>query len=113
MKRKEFIIVFSLFLFGIILLIFQEKSSLLLYLIVEVNNKEVLRVNLKSLKSKREFPVEGSLGKSHFEYNPEKGIRMISSPCPDKICIKQGWINKKGESIVCLPNRVVLRLEDR
>ncbi len=92
-------------------MIFQERLSSPLYLIAEVNNKEVLRVNLKSLKLKKEFSVKGNIGESYFEYNPEKGIRMISSPCPDKICIKQGWINKEGESIVCLPNRVVLRLE--
>lgn len=113
MKKKEIFLISFLFLLSIILFIFQEKASYPSYLIVEVNNKEILKININTLKSKKEFSVEGILGKSFFLYDPKKGIRMISSPCPDKICIRQGWINKAGETIVCLPNRVVIRLEKR
>ena len=33
---------------------------------------------------------------------------MVYADCPDKLCIKMGRIDKVGESIVCLPNRVVV-----
>ncbi|MEN2984045.1 MAG: NusG domain II-containing protein [Dictyoglomaceae bacterium] len=102
-----------IFLLSIVLWILNKNSSLPLYIVVEVNNKEISKIDINTLKSRREFLVNGILGKSYFEYDPQKGIKMISSPCPDKICIKQGWINKIGETIVCLPNRVVLRLESR
>ncbi len=36
--------------------------------------------------------------------------RMIDANCPDRVCIKQGWINRAGESIICLPHRVVVRV---
>lgn len=32
---------------------------------------------------------------------------MEHADCPDKLCISQGKIKKVGESIICLPNRVV------
>lgn len=32
--------------------------------------------------------------------------------CPDKQCIKQGKISKAGEMLVCLPNRVVIKIVD-
>ena len=37
--------------------------------------------------------------------------RMISAECPDHLCIKQKAINKKGGTIVCLPNKVVIEGE--
>ena len=32
--------------------------------------------------------------------------------CPDKQCVKQGKISKVGEMLVCLPNRVVVKIVD-
>ncbi|WP_434578650.1 NusG domain II-containing protein [Thermoanaerobacterium thermosaccharolyticum] len=37
-------------------------------------------------------------------------VRMKESDCPDQICVKTGWIEKEGQQIVCLPNRVVVRV---
>lgn len=33
---------------------------------------------------------------------------MQSASCPDKLCIKQGAIDKNGGSIICLPNKVAV-----
>ncbi|MEE0944691.1 MAG: NusG domain II-containing protein [Clostridia bacterium] len=33
---------------------------------------------------------------------------MQEADCPDKLCIKQGAIDKNGGSIICLPNKVVI-----
>lgn len=33
---------------------------------------------------------------------------IINADCPDKLCQKQKKIHYKGESIVCLPNKVVI-----
>lgn len=33
---------------------------------------------------------------------------MISADCPDKLCVKQKPISRVGESIICLPNKVVV-----
>lgn len=33
---------------------------------------------------------------------------VINADCPDKLCQKQKKIHYKGESIVCLPNKVVI-----
>lgn len=37
--------------------------------------------------------------------------RMIDADCPDKLCIKQGAIDKTNQSIVCLPNKVIVELK--
>lgn len=34
------------------------------------------------------------------------GIRMLSSPCKDQICVHTGKIRASGETVVCLPAKV-------
>ena len=36
-----------------------------------------------------------------------------SATCPDAICVAHRPISREGESIVCLPNRVVITVERR
>lgn len=37
--------------------------------------------------------------------------KMIEANCPDKLCIHQNAISKQGETIVCLPNRIVVEIK--
>ena len=83
-----------------------EKGSLA---VVEVNGKEVMRVALGAGQASRDFTVTGVQGKSTFNVADGK-VRMVRSACRDKICVGVGWIDSPGKSIVCLPNRVVIRV---
>ncbi len=38
-------------------------------------------------------------------------VDMISADCPDQICVKHNPISKEGETIICLPNKVVITIE--
>lgn len=38
-------------------------------------------------------------------------VQMIKAECPDQICVHHKPVSKSGESIVCLPNRVVVEIE--
>lgn len=40
-------------------------------------------------------------------------VRVVDSPCPDKICVAAGAITRTGQFIACLPNRVSIVLEGR
>ncbi len=53
--------------------------------------------------------VRGPLGPSEIEVRRGEA-RILSSPCPLKLCIRAGWIGSPGEMVVCLPNEVVVRL---
>lgn len=37
--------------------------------------------------------------------------KMQEANCPDKLCVKQHAISRGGESITCLPNRIVVMIE--
>ena len=35
---------------------------------------------------------------------------MVWADCPDKLCVNQKAISREGESIICLPNKVVVSI---
>ncbi len=37
--------------------------------------------------------------------------KMIKADCPDKLCVHQKAISRQGETIVCLPNKIVVEIE--
>ena len=36
---------------------------------------------------------------------------MSYANCPDQVCVKKGKVSKSGEDIICMPNRVIVRVE--
>lgn len=61
------------------------------------------------LTEDRILEIKGPLGHTEIEIKNGK-IRIKKAPCRDKICIKQGWISSSGESLICLPNRVMVNI---
>ncbi|MCX7793891.1 MAG: NusG domain II-containing protein [Thermodesulfovibrionales bacterium] len=57
------------------------------------------------LSEDRILSVEGPLGRTVIEIK-EKKVRVLSSPCTNKFCVHQGFLNQG--SIICIPNRVVI-----
>jgi hypothetical protein len=53
--------------------------------------------------------VPGPLGDTRIEVHDGRA-RIADSPCNDKFCVHYGWLDHGGETIACLPNRVVLQL---
>ncbi len=39
-------------------------------------------------------------------------ISVIKADCPDKLCISQGVISNGAKSIICLPNKVEIKIKD-
>ena len=35
---------------------------------------------------------------------------MQSASCPDHLCVKMGHIKREGQSVICLPNKVVVTI---
>ena len=62
-----------------------------------------------SLQGQSQFRIRGPLGDS--EINITNGrVKVVSSPCVQKVCVHKGYIDKPGEWIVCAPNRIVVKI---
>lgn len=47
------------------------------------------------------------------EVTVEKGKAYMSyATCPDHLCMKQGQIDSRSQSIVCLPNRIIISVTE-
>lgn len=79
----------------------QEASMLLIYQDGELLKEVPLAEN-------GEYTVEGDYY-NRIEIRDGKA-RIIQSSCPGADCVHSGWIHEAGRSIVCLPNRVELRV---
>ncbi len=54
--------------------------------------------------------LAGPLGMTQFEIK-QGGVRVLSSPCPNKVCIGLGEARHSGDLLACVPNRLVFRIE--
>ncbi|TSA24873.1 NusG domain II-containing protein [bacterium] len=43
----------------------------------------------------------------------DRRIRVKDSDCPQKICVKHGWIRYGNDVIVCLPNKTIIYLKKK
>ena len=60
---------------------------------------------LYSLEEDRILRVAGPIGDTVVAVGPQ-GVRVVSSPCQNQICVKTGTISSANQWIACLPNRV-------
>jgi hypothetical protein len=52
--------------------------------------------------------IKGPLGNTYVEIRDHR-VRITESPCKNKLCVRQGWMQKGA--IICLPNRVIVTIE--
>lgn len=50
-------------------------------------------------------------GRLVVEVEPGKGVRILESNCPAKVCLRHGWASHTGETIVCVPNELLVEIE--
>lgn len=70
-----------------------------------INGKSV---KTESLQEDKTFSIE-SLPNVIFEIKDKK-IRFLQSDCPDKVCMNTGFIGTPGQTAVCLPNAVSIKI---
>lgn len=62
-----------------------------------------------SLSKDQALTVSGPLGETVIEVQQGR-VRVVRSPGPQQICVRQGWMQKPGETLICLPNRVTIEI---
>ncbi len=91
-------ILFSLFLFG-------DRADTL-----EIFAEGKLYASYNLVSAKEEVvEIKTKYGTNLLKIN-QNGAEMIKASCPDKRDVKMGKITKAGQVLICVPNRVVVKL---
>ncbi len=69
-----------------------------------------MSIPLNEETEERIFTVKGENGcVNEIEVRPGS-IGILSADCPDRLCVRQGFISDTKLPITCLPNRLVIQL---
>lgn len=76
------------------------------YAVVTANGTEIARLPLDT-------DCIYHVGKTNTIEISGGQVRMTEADCPDKLCIHTGKISQSGQTIVCLPNKVVISISGK
>lgn len=76
--------------------------------VIEQDGKEVRRVELSSIIQPETLLLEGEISVTVL-LEPGQ-VSIVHSDCPDQICVNTGVLTQPGQSAVCLPARVSVRI---
>lgn len=65
-----------------------------------------------SLETEGEILIHGNPGDNVLEIR-NGTVRMKEASCKNHICIQQGEISKDKETIICLPNQIVVEISSK
>mgnify|MGYP000924640535 CR=1 FL=1 len=95
----------------IFLLFAPENASGPLTAVVRVDGEEYRRIVLSDIPEGETLRISLEEQADMVIEVRQDGVRVARSSCPDQVCVHTGWITKAGQSAVCLPYRVSVRLE--
>jgi hypothetical protein len=68
-----------------------------------------LKYTYKLQKNEKKFYVNTDIGGVDVELKDNK-IRVTSSYSPRKLCVKQGWIERSGQTIIGVPDKLLIKI---
>lgn len=108
MKKRDLILIAVLLIiagasYGIVQLTSHSGDQV----IVTVDKQKVIQ---EPLSKNQELEVPLTNGENIIIIKNGK-VAMKQADCPDQICVKHKAISKSGETIVCLPHKVVVEIQ--
>jgi hypothetical protein len=82
-------------------------------IVIKVDNKIIKEISLHNIDSSKiyEFSFNDNIGYVEVYNGRVRMLEMNKEICPNAICSDTGWIDKGYQSIVCLPNKIIVTIE--
>lgn len=77
------------------------------------NNKLLYEIDLTVVEENHLINIENDIGGCNKVLVEKNAISVVEATCPDHICINQGKISDGATPIVCLPNKLVIKIENK
>jgi hypothetical protein len=110
LKIGDYIFI-GLILIGFVIGLFLLRSSAIAGQTVSIFNENRELYRLLILED-RTIAVQGEIGETVVKIEHGK-VWIESAPCPHQLCKNMGKISRSGEIIVCIPNKLIIRIEGR
>ena len=117
-KRWDFIITILLILLSFLpFAVFSYQQSAIAsenadyVAVIRVDNEIVKRITLTGNKGTEVFDITSSDSDVNTIEVKDEKIRIRAATCLDQICVLTGYISKPGETVVCLPHKLVIEIE--
>lgn len=68
-------------------------------------------IDLSKISKEYTFTIKTDNGINVIAAQKNK-ISIVEADCSDHICINQGWVSNSATPIVCLPHKIVIKLEN-
>lgn len=111
-KGDKYLMVFIVII-SLVSLIYVKNSAFNYkekYISIQIDGEEIKKIIFDKKLVGKTIPIKTEYGYNLIEIGDEE-VRVIEADCPDKLDVKQGYISKTGEVIVCLPNRLVIEIK--
>lgn len=106
-KPLDFVIIFVLFLASFSTLYFFASGSRGAEAQLRVHGQVIRTFDLKKNQTWTYRDKDGDYNKIRIK---DGEIAVIEASCKDQIDVKRGYISKVGETIVCLPHDLVIKV---
>lgn len=88
--------------------VFTQRQTASSRVVISKDGKVLYDINLSEVKDRIDI-------KNLSEYNElivvEKSrVRFEISDCPDQVCVRTGWISRPGQTAVCLPAGIIIKI---
>lgn len=80
------------------------------YAEITVSGKLYKTVPLSENKGEKTIEIKTKEGTNIIKIKDNK-IGIIEADCPDKVCMNPDYIEKPGQSLVCLPHKVMIQIK--
>ena len=102
------ILITSLLLYGTMEWFVRSTTSGQTVAVVTYKDEEILRIDMKVDDT---YVVQGTLGEVFIEVENGR-IRVEKETSPYHLCSIQGWVEYANVPIVCLPNHIVVMIQN-
>ncbi|MFC6180689.1 NusG domain II-containing protein [Lactiplantibacillus daowaiensis] len=79
--------------------------------VVSHNGTVLKKVNLTDLKQMIHYTYRAKDGDYNRVTFEPKRVAITKANCSDQVCIRRGWIKKPGQTIVCLPHKLLIEIK--
>lgn len=93
-------------------LLFRNTHTMGTIASVYVDGELYETIDLNAVAIPYEIKIETEDGGYNIISVKHGQISVSEASCPDQICVHQGWIHDSLIPITCLPNRVVIKIEE-